>query len=357
MKLSRAQRYFKNTLLHTCILIFGSCLTPIDIPSDHGTGKLVISGQISSIEEMSMIQVGVTAETDRLPIPVTDAFITLYDDLGGTYYYDQDPERPGIYLASLAGLPGRSYFIELRLPSGKVYQSNPETMPERVGTDSVYYKFIDEEYTDGEGAVTMQHFVKLYSTSTLPPSENPLFIRWSVHEDYVFSPTDFPDPFGSIPPSCFISQNADPQRIVLYNGKEVMTTLLPDLLLATRLADYSFHERHYFTIHQSSITADAFEYWRKVNLAVSQVGTIFDTPPATIPGNIYNVDNAEEVVLGYFQAVNQSQTRFFLLPTDLPFHLNPFCKYDNNRPFNDYPSICLDCTRTPNSSYRRPPWF
>jgi hypothetical protein len=120
--------------------------------------------------------------------------------------------------------------------------------------------------------------------------------------------------------------------------------------------DYSFHEKHYFTTYQSSITKEAHEYWRKVDILANQTGSIFDTPPAEIKGNVINVKDTQEKVYGYFQAANQTQDRFYLLPSDFPFPLlMKSCTYDLS--IIEYPSRCLDCLSVRNSSYNRPDWF
>jgi hypothetical protein len=351
-------QYLKKILPHFFILMLtAQCLVPLDIDTDQTKGILVISGQISTIEDMSTIYLGITAETERMPIPIPNATVILNDDQSGTYQYHADLERPGFYSANLKGTPGTTYFIEITLSSGKVYRSIPEKLPESAGYDSIYYKIETRDFVDGEGAQTTVRFFNLFSKSRLLPAEKPLFVKWSVREDYIFIPTDFPDPFGNIPPNCFVSQNADPQRIVLYNGEEATASLLPEFLLASRVLDFTFLGRHYFTTYQSSITSEAYAYWQKVNLVANQVGTIFDTPPAKITGNLYNIDDEDEIIFGYFQSVNQTQSRFFMLPNDLPFALSPYCRYDARKQPNEYPTICIDCTKAPNSSYRRPDWF
>ena len=191
----------------------------------------------------------------------------------------------------------------------------------------------------------------------LPSVTGGSYLKWNIDEAFLLSPTDFPDPFGSVPPSCFIVQNADPQRINLFNGEEVKAASYEGFLVGSRIIDWSFHERHYFTIYQTSLTKEAFEYWRKVNIVANQVGSIFDTPPAEITGNIRNVNQPDEKVLGYFQVINQTFDRFFLLKADVPFPITAStCTFDN-RNFQDYQTRCLDCLSIRNSSYRRPIWF
>jgi hypothetical protein len=350
----KALKRFVETI---AVVILGSCLTPLDRYSDYLGGQLVISGQIGPIPETNSVIVARTSSTERLPEPVSAAVVLLYDESGEIGQYTEDPLRAGRYnLENLNGLAGKTYHIRVTTPDGENYESLPETIPSAIGADSVSYTFEKESYTDFEGIVAERDFIKVYTTASLPAVAGPVYIKWHVHEDYLLSPTDFPDPFGTIPPPCFISQQVDPQRIVLFNGAEVRAETVADLLIGSRLLDKSFKERHYFTIYQTSLSANAFEYWRKIENVANQIGSIFDPPPARVKGNMSNVDRTEEV-LGYFQAVNQTYQRFFLLPSDLPAPLNEYCQYRSNRDYRSYPGECLNCLIAPNSSYSRPPWF
>ncbi|MFZ5999848.1 MAG: DUF4249 family protein, partial [Bacteroidota bacterium] len=182
--------------------------------------------------------------------------------------------------------------------------------------------------------------------------------KWSLEEAFLLSPTDFPDPFGTIPPPCFVVQNPDPQRVTIFDARETTKTTIENLLVCSRILDWSFLERHYFTVYQSSITDEAYEYWRKVNVLANQVGSIFDTPPALIVGNVKNAANPDEMVLGFFQAANQTYSRFFTTRDDITFPFNPEqCTFDGSYNSLDYPTRCIDCTSVRNSSYSRPDYF
>jgi hypothetical protein len=302
---------------------------------------------------------GTTANVAQLPFPVSGAFIQLFDDVGNVYQYEEDFQKEGnYYLKNVTGVAGRTYYIQINLIGGRIYQSLPEKLPEPAIQESVYYSIVKKEFTDSEGAVVIQDYIDLFSNNRLASTNKPTYLKWSVEEAFLLSPTDFPDILGNIPPPCFIIQNADPQRIVLFNGSEVSTTSINDLLVCSRLIDWSFLERHYFTVYQSSLTKDAYDYWRKVNIVANQVGTIFDTPPAAIVGNIVSINDPKEKTLGYFQATNQNFNRFFVLPTDLPFPLTvTTCTFTGNFNSLNYPTRCIDCKSVPNSSYARPDWF
>ena len=349
-------------------ILFGGllgCLTPIEVKVEAAGGRLVVSGQISNISEQNVIQLGSTAELARAPFPVSDASITLFDNLGNSFLYQEDFDIPGRYiLPYLLGIPGRMYHIEIVRSDGRAYKSSPEKMPEvTVPINSATYEIENKEIVDAEGAARDVSFVKLFSNFSIPSTAKGLRLKWSVKETFLLSPTDFPDIFGNIPPPCYIDQDANPQLVTLFDGSSVSLSSVEKYPLVERQVDWTFLEKHYFTIYQSAITDEAYEYWRRVNILANQSGSLFDTPPAEIVGNIST--NGSDKPLGYFQAVNQSFIRFFLMPGDFPFPLLfDKCDFKGDKSIVDaipnidgYPTRCINCGKLPNNRYERPIWF
>ncbi len=352
---------FKNLLileltyrLILFILLTG-CISPIDIKVENTGGQLVVSGQVTPIGERNEVQIGRTAE-GRLPVPITGAIVQLIDDFNNSLYYYESKE--GVYVGT-QGIPGVTYHIQILLPNGETYESTPETMPAVASSVDVTHEFTEEAYTDLDGINQTRKFVKLYASTSLPPNWKERYINWTVEEVFILSPTDFPDPFGYTPPACFITQKADANRIALFDGTNSGITEIKNNLVCSRIIDRTFLEKHYFNTYQSIITREAYDYWQKVNILANQTGSIFDTPPAKIIGNIVNVNNPEEKVWGYFQATNETLHRFNLLPSDFPYPIFfPFgdCMYSDSRTL-EYAPYCLDCLSVRNSNLIRPEWF
>jgi hypothetical protein len=336
-------------------MLIYSCVSPIDLETNYTKTQIVISGQVSNLPGRNFIHLAITSSTVSLPRPVTGAVITLHDENNNEYYYNE--VSAGKYqLNDLTAEEGKTYYVRVRMPDGGIYESIPERVPKEPGIVDAQYKLVEREVTDAEGTVNTLYYVNVFTTSTFAEQSSG-YLKWSAEEVYLLRPTDFPDAFGTIPPDCFITQNADPQRIALLNRNEINVNALEDLLIASRRADHSFYYKHYFTVYQSGITAEAFEYWRKVNILANQTGSIFDTPPASITGNIFSSDDREEFALGYFQAVNETFARVRILRTELDFFLPPYCDYDPSKSYDSYPSECLECIKVRNSSYERPDWF
>jgi hypothetical protein len=351
-------RFIKESVIFITLSVMISCLTPIDFPADIGKGRIAISGQVSTISDRNIVTIGRTADTQRLPFPVEGASVMLVDELGRFFYYYENPDNPGDYLLDgFTAEPGLKYHLIATLQEGEVYRSSPERVPMMSGSVSTTHEIVSEIATDAEGTNAEKSFLKIYAKSLLPASSEDTYLKWNVEEVFAIVPTDFPDPFGYTPPNCYVYQNADPQYFALFNGANVEKTSFDKNLIASREIDNTFFDRHYYTTYQSATTKEAYEYWHKVNVLANQVGSIFDSPPAEITGNIVNVNKSAEKVNGYFQAVNQSYDRFFILPGDLPFPLlMPSCVYDN-RDLDRYPARCLQCIEVRNSSFNRPSWF
>lgn len=341
-----------RTILY--LMLCSACVSPAELAVEPSGGKLVVSGQISTLADRTFIELGITADTERLPNPLSRASVSLVDEVGNSWRFTE--KKAGRYTLDQRAIPGKTYFVSIILSNGREYQSKPETVPLHCATDATSFDFSQKKVTDIDGIVSEKTFIDLYVSSGSPVNVEP-FTKWEVEEVYVIVPTTVPGGFGNTNPSCYVTQNADPQNIVLLNRSNFKSDRIEGLLVASRMVDQSFHTRHYFLVFHSAISADAYEYWRRVDVLSNNVGSIFDTPPAELRGNVSNIANREELVLGYFQAVNETMNRFYLLEQDMPYRLRDYCEYLPFRDASDYPSECGDCLRVRNSSHERPEWF
>ncbi|HMG90455.1 MAG TPA: DUF4249 domain-containing protein [Chryseolinea sp.] len=340
---------FRSSLWVFVVLLFG-CLEPTDIVTARLGDELVISGQISTLEEQSSLTIGATAETKRLPYPVSGASVIIYEDGDSLGRYIESIERAGKYiLEGHKGVPGKIYEIKVTLPDDRTYWSAPEKMPEEAGTVSSYYEHVREEVIDGEGTLTTLNFLKVYANASLPSAEMRYF-RWVAEEVFIIVPYTPPlQPFTS--PSCYITQLADPQFLVLLDRQNLNASEIPDKLVAQRLVDDSFLYQHYFVTYQSALTAEAYDYWRKVDILISANGSLFDPPPAKIYGNIIGEQGIKKI-FGYFQATNQTLHRISIKRTDFPYLLNASDCQTGLQAIR-----CSNCILLQNSSYVQPAWF
>ncbi|AMQ55727.1 DUF4249 domain-containing protein [Algoriphagus sanaruensis] len=361
-----------NRLAKTCFLLVmllaASCVEQISFPIDKlEKERLIVSGGISDLDEPQVVFLSVTTSEARepefsggyftlndLPRPVRNATVSVRNEQNGAAYFFRET-LAGRYELAEGNLfsPGESYFLQIEI-AGQTYRSRPQVMPEIIGSDLLSYEFDQDQV----GTNPEVNVVKIRSQVTLPEANGNYYLRWSVDEAYYWDLTFFPNPFNIPPPQCYVFDFPDPERITLLDGDLVNNPGgEAEQLLAVRLVDQSFLSRHYFNVRQLSISEEAFTYWGKIRTLVNNTGSVFDTPPAPVRGNLYNVNDPEEVVLGFFEVAKGNMTRIYTTRADVPFFLEKVCEYLPNKRRDQYEPTCLSCSVFPNSTNTAPKWW
>lgn len=351
------------------LLAFNSCVEQISFGLDKSEReRLIVSGILTDLDEPQVVYLSVTTSTDREPLlgedsiytlddmprPYSEAWVNLVDVTSGKTWNYQQP-KPGQY--ELYGFvhesPEARYSLEI-IKSGAVYRSEPQAMPEVIGSDELSFSFERTRLDDNPDAAQ----VVIRSEVTLPDQVGDYYLRWAVDEAYYWDLTFFPNPFNTPPPPCVVFGFPDPERIPLINGDLLNSPGSKSTqIVATRLVDQSFLSRHYFNVRQLSISKDAHEYWRRVREIVNNTGSVFDTPPAPIQGNLHNTNDPDEVVLGYFEVSKAKMTRIYTTLADVPYYLEKVCEYEPGKARALYEPTCLSCNAFPNSIMEFPSWW
>lgn len=340
------------------IVIFG-CTEAIEFDTDGVGRQIFIYGSINNTDLPQRVEVRSTTSLINRSNPVDGAVVLLKNNIGGTGTYRQI--IPGLYQlnpSTISIFPGLNYWIEVTLLNGTTYQSFPETMPLSVASDSLTFNFERQTRLSAEGVEIEDNFINISASTELVQNNDPIYLRWNVTETFVMFPTDFPDPFNSLPAPFYVTQQPDPQRINLFNGEGFRGDRLSQRILANKEIDFTFLAKHFFTVSVASTTREAYDFWNQIDIVSNSAGSIFDIPPAKVVGNIFNVENRSEEVLGYFEANTVSTKRFKLFIDDIEFSVPATpCTYDPARPqVADYPSFCTQCT-LPECTTIRPSFF
>lgn len=345
------------------ILLFfiASCVERIDFPVEREAGIIVIDGTLSNEDVLQQVRLGATAASPRVPIPISDAQVRLFDGQGNFENYVLDPIKEGTYILMGERLKGeidKTYYIEVELANGEIYRSRPERMLEQQAIlENIYYDFSIEKESNGQGIVFENLYINAYIDVDMSQADSSFFLKWDVEEVFLLTPTDFPDPFGYIPPPCFVYKYPSDIDLNLFDGFKNEIPRLQRLKVGRQKIDWTFREKHYFTVRQRSMNREAYEYWEKADNLLSAVGNIFDIPPAPLPGNLYNINDPEEEVLGYFDVSSTSLKRFRTFREDIPLDQILECLYSPSKRFDAYPDYCLDCLSVRNSTHTRPDFF
>lgn len=337
-------------VFYLALIAVVGCIEEIDVATERNAGQLIITGRVTNNPGPHYVYISQTSALNRVAESVGGAEVILHDDEGNRYFFIEElPGNHSLATSAFNSIPGKSYFLEVIMANGKRYLSQTETMPTLLAQDRLEGEFKILTSINSLGIEISNPYYEVYLDSEIPETESPQFYQWVIEEVFEIIPTDFPDPFGNVPDPCYLAQSADAQRINIYSSLEEQSGLIDNRLISQRLVDYAFLSRYFINAHQYSITSSAYEYLSKIRSNINQSGSIFDIPPATIVGNMYNPDDPDEVVYGYFGAALERSTRLLIRTSDLPYELINPCQFDPFKRRNEYPAYCLRCFDDRNS--------
>ena len=187
--------------------------------------------------------------------------------------------------------------------------------------------------------------IEIYSKFTDPEDELN-FYAWFVKGVYILN--TFPElyvergPFGNPLPrpkdccsKCFVSESV--KQTIFTILKDNLSNGQENIQKVGFITDDGgrFQTKYMVAIEQISLTKEAFSFYSLLNNQISIDGDIFDPPPAKISGNIINLDNPDEAVIGYFHASDVSNYALFveanfLDESQLPRQINDDCRLIDN---------------------------
>ncbi len=250
--------------------------------------------------------------------------------------------------------PGKSYSIKIKSFDGRrQYESSPEVMPGPVSPDSANFELKEEKVLNDLGYYMSSWVININVTTPVRGVNNSsAYFRWSVPEMYDFIEL-YTGPL-SHPHTCYINDSLTYQTIQIFDSHNLQGGVLKNHLIYTRFPqpDQEFFYVHYFNVQQYSITRSAYDYWFKLKQVANPTGSFMDTPPAAVIGNVYNVKDKNEPVLGYFEVSAMVTVHVKTVPEVLqPYWVqNPCTKFPP-------PGFCFNCLSLPNSSLVRPSYW
>ena len=325
-------------------LFLHSCIEALEFKPTEGDPLLVVDGKLTTADGVQKIRLSKTAtsgRSDNFP-PVSGALITLRDDLGASATYAET--EPGVYQFNGSEIQlraGRTYTLHIEA-GGKTYETKPETMPQNIGANNSFF------------AVGNQKSVYVYASVNIPADlQKGPFLKWRLNNVYQLGEFFFCYPLDPTN-ICYVTEEFGNQLLPLLDGSLLARGETAKPFVAVKEADKTFGEVVFFNLYMETLTPDAFKYWDEVSLLLTQSGSIFDSPPGVIRGNVSNVNTPEELVLGYFYAAPEDTTYVKVLASDLlPYEVNPYCGAPGFPAF-PLPPECCTCTLLPNATLEKP---
>ncbi|MFH1001413.1 MAG: DUF4249 domain-containing protein [Bacteroidota bacterium] len=287
-----------------------------------GDELLVVDGKITNYAGPYTVKLSKSFALDQptalIDQAVTQAQVLIMDNLGNQEVLTETSK--GVYQTKsngIRGIIGRSYKVKITLNTGKIYESEFEELVNTVDVESTTFEEVIKP-----AASSLEKDLEGYQfyVSSATSASNQKYYYWEVEETYEY--------------------HADYKIIFLYDGKRYPTSDYNPLGLAqtrnqdtlyycwtTRMVGQRFSYsteylstpqvkkfplhfipysdtrlRHKYSImvQQYAISEKAYTFIKTLEKQNENQGELFTTQPFQIRGNLTNIDDPTEPVLGYF---------------------------------------------------------
>lgn len=301
-------------------LLCGSCLEPFEPELEESQEVMVISGMISDRPGHHEITVSLSSPY-RAPTfrGVDFCTVAVEDQEGNMIHYTNIGE--GVYVAEIPASfleVGDAVSLLVITADNKVYRSSFDTVLACPKLDSVYYELGQLETPDPDFT---RPGIQFYLDMSGKPGDSRNII-WQVDETWEYWASlfgthilrdwgDLEEFRTNVIFKCWKQNPLD--HVYLGSTRNLSTNELKRLPLnfvsneTDRLSvTYRLH------VKQQSLSSEAYDYWKRMNDQSVESGGMYEKQPASVVGNIYNVDDPDEVVLGYFYAAQQREQNLYV---------------------------------------------
>ena len=344
------------------LIVFGSCIDIISVSlEEDNPQKVVVQASIRK-GNPSIIEVYLSQSADFLKITnaiqISGARVKILDKAQKSI--DVIEREPGFYQTSWTNNGdfnierGESYQLEIEMPDGKIYHSEFEPIYAVPKVDSIHINIETRSILNEQENIVESAFIQFQVETPLkhPSEAEKAYLKWDMEGVFRINELLPPGPFPN-PKSCYISEFIGVDQVNVFNGFETSRAKLDDYLIYEEPMNWHYSAGYYLTVYQQSLSKGAYEYWQLVGDVASREGSLFETPAGKIVSNIYNVNDAEEEVLGYFYVTEVDTIRRHITAEDANYPQQPCTPYT----YEEAPSYCRQCLDWPKSSTIKPDYW
>jgi hypothetical protein len=317
-----------RNVFYLLLLALVCCKKPYNPPASSTTNSyLVVEGVINPGNDSTVIKVSRTVKlNDKIANnPVLGAVVTVESDQNSSVaLYDINNagqySSPGLNLSA-----SRKYRLRIKTTGGE-YLSDFEVVKLTPPIDSVGYYVqngIVNLYVNAHDATNSTRYYRYDYSET-----------WAFHakyeSDYVLDPvsntiqrrTADQDVYH-----CF-GNDASSNIVLTSTEKLARDVVYQSPLIQIPLTSEKVETKYSIIVRQYALTPDAYMFYQNLKKNSEQLGSIFDAQPSQLSGNIHNVTNPVEPVVGYITVSTVQSKRIFIAHEALPGDVQPIYPYD-----------------------------
>jgi hypothetical protein len=308
-----------------------SCVEPFEISFPQGKKILTVDATITDTKDEQFFTITESENRNSVvySFPIRQAKVEVV--VNNTERVLLTERTPGIYVLpmSFSLKIGNSYKLSFEKSDGTKYESAEEVMTRTPEIDKVYDDFlIDGQKTQaGYDAATY-----VYLDTTDPAEEKNNYVwTWRLWEKQIICQSCIGGRYFTSPPpagqcvseekykevpffdyACdgrcweiFYNTTINVFSDVFSNGKTIKGRLIAKI-------PYYSKDGALLEIKQQSVTSAAYRYLKLLVDQAQNTGSLVDTPPAAVIGNIKNVANKGEEIAGFFMVSGVRSIKYWI---------------------------------------------
>ncbi|MFY0652145.1 MAG: DUF4249 domain-containing protein [Cyclobacteriaceae bacterium] len=315
----------KHILPLICGLLLLACVEPFtpNIPNSNQS-FIVVDGTITDQPGPYTVSLSKSAELANDTEIVSGAAVYIEEENGVSEQLTESSN--GKYVTSnIQGKVGNKYRLTFTY-EGQQYESAWETLPASATLDSIYFQGESRGAVGSEeDIVGVQFFVDNHSADVEPKyfrfqwSETWKYNSfWQSYYDYVGND----ESVATLNPLHTCWGSKQPVGINLATTENLIENRISrhKLGFITGFGE-RFTIKYSQLVSQYTISENEYFFWKNLQESNEELGNLFDKQPAKVIGNIINVTNPDEPVLGYFSASGLIEKRIFVTNREVPIAL------------------------------------
>lgn len=334
----------KNTLLIAAVVLFlVSCVKRYEPEIESGDSiKFVVTGGVNKGDDIQRVNVSTTSPVSAPKyFPVAGCVVKIIDGKGNSYLAtDMQDGNYETKIPESELVPGNSFKLDIVVPGGTNIVSDFEQIHDCPEVDSLYYTI---ETVPANNPAFVTKGIRFYTNLDAQGIDS-RFYRWEAIESYeyhAFYPIEYfyDGKLNHILPP-------DHSRQICWKTSLVnaIFTLTTKNLAQNR---YNFFPLHFvdnvstprlvygysLELRQYALSEAAFNYWEKLRTNSVGQGGLYEKQPLMIKGNLHNITNPEQDILGFFSAASVTSKRIFVKNIEnLPSEYDPGCSTEGEEP-------------------------
>ena len=298
--------------------IFAGCKDQIDITSEEYEKFLVVEGMITNQPGPYTVKISHSSVVNNPEFDgISDCKVTIEEENGNSEVLQE--VKNGVYETSpdgIIGIPGNSYRLVIETKEGKNYQTDYQKLKTPVEIDTITAKL---EYVDQIHAERIPGY-QFYVT-TKETDQDGSFLMWKMEETYEYTAEYKIESYmldGQIYEQkdkdslyrCW--KTIDMKDIFTENSVGVSSPGLEEVPLhfvdnQTKRLQY----RYSLLLEQYTLNREAYTYWEEIKDQLTGDNFLEPEQHYKLTGNVHNIDNEKEIILGHFTVASIEKKRVF----------------------------------------------